>query len=156
MKKITASFEKDEALSHIDVLFRASERDNEVEAAMRRVLNQNEKKLAVTSEDGSVTIIKTDEIISASVRGKQVLLTAESGVYYSQTALQSIEKELDDELFVRISRYEIVNTEKIRRFDFTLNGTLRIELAGGISTWASRRSIPLIRKKIFGKEREMC
>lgn len=66
--------------------------------------------------------------------------------------LQSIENALDGVKFVRISRYEIVNLDKIQKCDFTLNGTLRLELTGGIETWVSRRSIPSIRRRLSGRE----
>ena len=59
---------------------------------------------------------------------------------------------LDKKHFLRISRFEIVNLNKVLRYDFTLAGTLRLELAGGIETWASRRCIPAIRKRLLGKE----
>ena len=64
---------------------------------------------------------------------------------------KSLEDILDKQRFVRISRYEIVNLEKILKYDFTVAGTLRIELTGGMETWASRRCIPAIRRRLTGK-----
>ena len=66
-------------------------------------------------------------------------------------SLHDFEKKLDADNYVGISRYEIINLDKVRKFDFTLGGTLRLELAGGMETWASRRNIPLIRKKLLKK-----
>ena len=66
--------------------------------------------------------------------------------------IHSLKSALDAQRFVRISRYELVNLDMVRKFDFTLGGTLRLELAGGMETWASRRCIPAIRARLKGKE----
>ena len=57
-----------------------------------------------------------------------------------------------DCLSIFLDSIEIVNLDKVLRYDFTLAGTLRLELTGGIETWASRRCIPVIRKRLQGKE----
>ena len=41
--------------------------------------------------------------------------------------------------------------DKIERFKFVSNGTLRLELTGGIETWVARRCIPEVRSFIKGK-----
>ena len=66
--------------------------------------------------------------------------------------MNEIEKKLTDKRFVRISRYEIVNLDKIIKYNFTLGGTLRLEFSSGMETWASRRNIPIIRKKLTERE----
>ncbi|MCR5353024.1 MAG: LytTR family transcriptional regulator DNA-binding domain-containing protein [Clostridiales bacterium] len=152
MKKIKVRFERDGALSNVEVVVRAPERDAEAEEVIRRISDLGSRKITVSDGMGNTCVLAEDEIISVSVRGKQLKIVSDSGNYYSQTALQHLERELDEFKFVRISRYEIVNIDKIRKFDFTLGGTLRIELEKGLTTWASRRCIPVIRKKFYGKE----
>ena len=49
--------------------------------------------------------------------------------------------------FVRISNSEIVNARMITGMDFSLTGTIRMQLRGGIETYASRRYVPKIRKQ---------
>ena len=58
--------------------------------------------------------------------------------------------------FLRVSRFEIIDLKKVRKYDFTLSGTLRIEFENGMETWASRRYIPLIRKRLSGEEGYLC
>ncbi|MBR4979442.1 MAG: LytTR family transcriptional regulator DNA-binding domain-containing protein [Clostridia bacterium] len=152
MKKIKVRFEKDGALEHIEVVVRAPERDAETEEVIRRISDLGSRKITVSDDMGNTCVIAEDGIISVSVRGKKLQIVSDEGNYYSQTALQRLERELDEDKLVRISRYEIVNINKIRKFDFTLGGTLRIELEKGLTTWASRRCIPVIRKKFYGKE----
>ena len=66
--------------------------------------------------------------------------------------MSEFEEKLDPGKFVRVSRFEIVNLDKVTNFDFTLGGTLRLELTGGMETWASRRSIPIIKERLLGEE----
>ena len=70
---------------------------------------------------------------------------------HHDTDVCSIESQLDAWTFLRISRHEIINTDKIRKYDFTVSGMPRLELAGGIETWVARRCIPALRKRLKGK-----
>jgi DNA-binding LytR/AlgR family response regulator len=85
------------------------------------------------------------------MNGKQVEFITEDGVWYMRRTLQSLEDVLDMHRFLRISRFEIINLDKVIRYDFTVSGTLRMELAGGMETWASRRFIPTIRRVLLEK-----
>jgi DNA-binding LytR/AlgR family response regulator len=97
-------------------------------------------------------VIARDDVVSVSVTGKQAQIVTEEGRYTVRQSLQSLESELDPDRFLRVSRHELVNMDKVERYDFTVNGTLRLELAGGMETWASRRCIPAIRRRLNGKE----
>ena len=152
MKKINIRFEKDASLDTIEVLVKASEQDTAVSALLERISGKAPGQLTVTDVDGALLKISPSDIVLVSVNGKLVQIVTEKSRYTLRTALQSLEERLEKGRFVRISRYEIVNLDKVRKFDFTLGGTLRLELAGGMETWASRRNIPLIRKKLTGKE----
>ena len=99
-------------------------------------------------------MLREEQIVLAATDGKLINVVTETGSYYMRQSMKNLESILDSQRFVRISRFEIVNLGKVRRYDFTLSGTLRLELAGGMETWASRRCIPLIRKRLMGKERD--
>ena len=152
MKKITLRFEPDPDLDHIDVVIRAAARDEEVTALMARLSEPPTGSLTVFDGLGNLRVLSPDSIILASVEGKLVHIITKDGSWYTRQTLQSLEDMLDKKQFLRISRFEIVNLDKVLRYDFTLAGTLRLELAGGIETWASRRCIPAIRKRLLGKE----
>lgn len=151
MKKIRVRFERDDQTELIDVIVRASERDSEVDSLMKKISGSASDTLTVSAANDTICRIDTRDIISVSVMGKHVQIVTESGSYSSRQSLAAIEAELYEWDFVRISRYEIVNLNKVLKYDFTLSGTLRLELAGGIETWASRRCIPEIRKRLKGK-----
>ena len=152
MKKIHIRFEKDSSLKGIDVRVRASEEDGQVKDLMERVTGKKEDLLCVTAAGGEVVRVRKESIVSVSVSGKKTMLVTEDGMHTVRQSLQNMEAALDDPRFIRISRYELVNLDKVQKFDFTLSGTLRLELTGGMETWASRRCIPAIRRRLSGKE----
>ncbi len=152
MKKITIHFEETSSPDGIEVILRANQRDEEIEALINRIQNGVSDSLTVTDDEGTTAMIQASDIITLSVDGKRTDVITSDHRYHLNQSLQSLEKQLDERTFIRISRYEIINLVKVVRYDFTLNGTLRIELEGGIETWASRRCIPAIRKRLSGKE----
>ena len=156
MKPVNVRFEGDPGSDTIDVLIRASEETPEIAELMQKIHDHFEERLTVYDESGAVQSICVTDIVSASVDGKRVSIRTENGRYHIKHPLQALENMLDDQFFVRISRYEIVNMRKVVRYDFRLIGTLYIELSDGTTTWASRRNIPLIRKMLFKKEESPC
>lgn len=151
-KKIKISFEEDPSEDGIAVVIRASSCDEETDRLIDLLTGSRAGTMLAADEDGSLHKINYGDIVSISVCGKIVQIVTENGRFTSRQPLQSFEDRPELQRFIRISRYEIINLDKVIRFDFTLAGTLRIELAGGMETWASRRNIPLIRKKLTGRE----
>ncbi|MBR3020473.1 MAG: LytTR family transcriptional regulator DNA-binding domain-containing protein [Clostridia bacterium] len=152
MKRLNIRFERDPSLSQIEVVIRASEQDETVTELMERISGQPPDRVMAFDGYGKVINVKAEEIISASAEGRLVSLVTADGRWYTRQTLQSLENTLDARRFVRISRFEIINLNHVLRYDFTVAGTLRIELAGGMETWASRRCIPAIRRRLMGKE----
>ncbi len=151
LKKVHIRFEQDASLDHIDVVIRAPDQDDSVTDLINRISARPPDMLTAYDENGNVRKLDQKKIVRASVNGKVVYLITDDGIWHIRQTLQNLEDNLDKQRFVRISRYEIVNVEKILKYDFTVAGTLRIELTGGMETWASRRCIPAIRRRLTGK-----
>ena len=148
MKRVNVRFEKDKGRQDIDVLFTASEVDSQVAVLMNRVADPLSTTWeAQDSEGASVTLLE-DSILTISADNKRLRITADDGVYWLRMTLQDVEKALNPSMFLRVSRYEIVNLHKVKRFDFTITGTLRVEMEDGTDTWASRRFIPVIKERL--------
>ena len=112
-------------------------------------------KLTVLDRNNCSCVIDEDEIVFVSADSKNVRVTATSGKYCAKQSLQSIE-ELLRRKFLRVSRFELINLSMVRKYDFTIGGTLRIEFNNGMETWASRRYIPMIRERLSGEEGYLC
>lgn len=152
MKKIEVRFEPDASLDCIDVLVRAPERDGEVEEVITRAAGRTPVMLTVTDAEGAQRVIPAADVLLISVNDKRVDVVTENDRYIARTSLQGMESLLAPTQFLRVSRFELANLARVVRYDFTLGGTLRLEFAGGMETWVSRRCIPAIRRRINGKE----
>lgn len=144
-------FVSDPSLDHVEIIVRAPGSDEEVAELLSRLM-EAPGGITVHDRAGKARTIVLDDIVSASMEGKMVHVITEDGSWFVRRTLQSLENDLADRRFVRVSRNELVNLDKVLRYDFTIAGSLRLELVGGMETWASRRCIPDIRKRLQGKE----
>lgn len=156
MKTVRVRFEQDKTLDGIDIVIRANEQDRGVDLLMAQLAQQLPQKLTVLDRDECPCVIDENDIIAVTSDGKQVRVMTTQGVYSAKQTLQNVEGILNSGRFLRISRFELVNLAKIRKYDFTIGGTLRIEFEGGMETWASRRYIPLIRERLSAEEGYLC
>ena len=155
MKKINVRFEVDKTTDDIDVVIRAAEKDDQIVSLIEKLSARGSVKLTLLDRNNCSCVIDEEEIVLVSADGKNVRVTATSGIYCAKQSLQSIE-ELLSRKFLRVSRFELINLSMVRKYDFTIGGTLRIEFNNGMETWASRRYIPLIRQRLSGEEGYLC
>ena len=148
MKRINVRFEKDNGRRDIDVVFTASEVDNQVAVLMNKVADPISAMWEVRDEEGAAVTLSEDDIHVVSVDNKKLKITADDGTYWLKMPLQDMEAALNPSMFLRVSRYDIVNLQKVQRFDFSVSGTLCIQMEGGQETWASRRFIPAVRERL--------
>ena len=148
MKRVKVRFEKEAGRQDIDVLFTASHVDNQVATLMNRVADPLSATWEVRDSEGFAVTLQEDSIATISIDSKRLRIVADDGVYWLKMTLQDAEKALNPSMFLRVSRYEIVNLHKVKRFDFTITGTLRVEMEDGTDTWASRRFIPVIKERL--------
>lgn len=79
---------------------------------------------------------------------KRLRVESEDGTFWIKATMQFAEQNLNPSAFLRISRYEIINLRKVRRFDFSNSGMLSVEMEDGTRLWASRRFISVIRERL--------
>lgn len=148
MKNVEALFDKNPNLKNVIITISASEMDDQVKYLIELVKNSGGNDFYVQDEFGRQCRITEDKIIRIEVDNKSVAIHTGDGVFSLRKSLQEIESMLHSRMFLKISRFEIINLQKVSNFDFTIAGTLRIEFEDGSFTWASRRFIPLIRQRL--------
>ncbi|MBR1737694.1 MAG: hypothetical protein IJ736_11875, partial [Firmicutes bacterium] len=74
MKIVNVDFEEMPVLKCIEVLFRASEKDEQVNELMERIARYEPERLAFMEDDGNVRVIDAKRIISVSVSKKNVTI----------------------------------------------------------------------------------
>lgn len=155
MKKLKLRFEQDKTLDEIEIVVRAAKKDAQVTALLESLSKDEPVKLTVLDSGNRASVIDEKDIVFVAAEGKLVRVVTTEGIYKAKQSLQSIESILSRS-FLRVSRFEIINLKKVRKYDFTLVGTLRVEFDNGMETWASRRYIPLIKERLSGEEGYLC
>ena len=156
MKRVRLRFKVEESIDYIDVLIRASEKDEDVSELVRRIKPSDSRQLTVLDQYDRSCVIDENEIIYVTSDAKNVRIVTAKETYRARQSMQNMESLLNERVFLRVSRFEIVNLTKVVKYDFTVAGTLRIEFTDGNETWASRRYIPLIKEKLSGEEGYLC
>lgn len=119
----------------------------ELEALLHRLSEPTPETVAVQTERG-VELLPMEEIMRVYSERQKVYVQTAAGVYSIRARLYEMEKRLEGHAFARISSSELVNTRMITGMDFSLAGTIRLSLKGGVTTYVSRRRMNEI-KRIF-------
>ena len=155
MRDIKMRFRLDKSIDHIDILITADAKDEDIETLVRRIKPNTSRQFTVLDEYDRSCVLNEDEIVSITSDVKNVRIKTKEKEYRARQSMQNMEKLLSD-MFLRVSRFEIVNLARVSKYDFTIVGTLRIEFDNGTETWASRRYIPLIKERLSGEEGYLC
>lgn len=117
----------------------------EIERLLRRLSDPAPDTLTVQT-GSSVELLPVDDVLRVYAERQKVYVQTARGVYPVKARLYEMEKRLEGRSFVRISSSELVNTRMITGMDFSLTGTIRVTLKGGITTYVSRRRVTEIKK----------
>mgnify|MGYP004543065807 CR=1 FL=1 len=112
-------------------------------------LNDEPPRLITGVRDGEISIIEREDIFRIYAASGKVFAVTQMGEYVLKLRLYELEQRLDKKSFVRISNSEIINLKKVKGFDLSLSGTIRVTLCDGTSTYASRRYVARI-KQLLG------
>ena len=155
MKKINVRFEQDKTVDSIEIVIRANERDAQITDLMERLAQRESFRLIALDKNECPSVIDEKDIVFLSADGKDVRIVTINGIYRARQSLRSFEETLS-RTFLRVSRFEIISLKMVRKYDFTIGGTLRIEFENGMETWASRRYIPLIKERLSQEDGYLC
>lgn len=137
----------DPACTEPKITIHAERMTDEIEALVRRLSSPNPDAIPAQTERG-VELLEAQSIIRVYTERQKVCAQTGRGVYTLKFRLYEMEEKLAGQSFVRISSSELVNTRMITGMDFSLAGTIRISLKGGVTTYVSRRHVSGI-KKLF-------
>jgi len=111
---------------------------------------QRRVRLLIRRADGAF-FIKADAIDWVEAAGKVVNVHAGKQVHVQREALARIERHLDPDQFVRISRSAIVNIDRIREIQPWFNGEYLVLLDDGAQVPTSRHYRANLRR-LFGRD----
>lgn len=103
----------------------------------------------VTVFDGNTALLLSQrDIVRVYTAPRRLMVCAAQGTYEARMSLQEMEKTLDPESFVRISRFELINMEKVAGFDLSVSGTIQVKFDDGSCTWVARRYVRAIEERL--------
>ena len=137
----------DDACREPHILIVTDRMTDEIRALAEKLSDESPHVLAGFRED-TVTLLAEEKIIRIYAAAGAVLAETEEGKYRLRLRLYELEARLNPRRFVRISNSEIVNLDKVKGFDLSLAGTIRVTLAGDIVTYVSRRYVTKIKQAL--------
>ena len=148
--KPTVRIELDPSYTVPEIVIRTDKKTPEIEKIIYAIENESESDLPkIKGYNGSaVTLLDQRDLVRAYTEHRKVLICTASESYESRRTLRELEEMLDEDHFVRISRFEIINLDKVRNFDFSLAGTIKVNFEDGNSTWVARRYVKAIEERL--------
>lgn len=128
-----------------------SEENEETRSLQSRLENILLRKLVVY-RDNRVESVPVADAVRIYAADKKVYVRTAENIYEIRERLYTLEQQLSDSGFVRISNSEIVNTASIQKLDMGLAGTIKMHMRNGDITYVSRRYVSTIRKKLIKTE----
>lgn len=107
------------------------------------------KDVLVGFKDDEVYILDYKDIVRFFTHDKKIYIETVNDRLTSRLRLYEIEERVDKKSFLKISRYEIINIEYVKRLDLSFKGTIAVELTNGEVSYVSRRYLKEF-KRILG------
>ena len=133
-----------------EVVIRTAQKTEMVEkiiSALKRCAQSDVPRIAVY--DGSARrLLSQGDILRVYTEPRKLMVCTARGKFEARCSLKERETTLDPEIFVRISRFELINMEKVSGFDVSLSGTIQVMFDDGSSTFVARRYVRTIAQKL--------
>ena len=112
------------------------------------IVNLLDVKIRVQKEQQSKVVVPS-QIIRIYSENKKVYIRTRDDHYEVKERLYTLEEQLKDRGFVRISNSEIVNIEQIEKLDMSHAGTIKMYLKNQDETYVSRRYVSKIKEVLL-------
>ncbi len=148
--RMSIRIEIDESLKEPEVVIRTGKDSaftERIVAAIERCDEEDRSKVTVY-KDNVMSLLSQKDIIRVYTEQRKLVVSTAGDKYESKSTLKDLEAMLDPKMFVRISRFEIVNLNKVTGFDFSVAGMIKVLFDDGSSTWVARRYVRAIEQKL--------
>ncbi len=123
--------------------------DEEVHRIVDQLHGLYDPALNGMDEVGNRCVLRPAELICFYAEKQKVIALDAVKRYTVQKTLQELETEFENCGFLRISRSELVNVNKIRSLDLSLTGTIKVIMENGYETYASRRNVTRLKSRLI-------
>ena len=136
----------DENLDESLVKIYAPSYNKDIENIKRSLEATNINKLVVFKDD-EIYLLEYEEIIRCISKNKGVFIESKNGEYKSRMRLYELYERFDNK-FIKISRYEIINIDYVKKLDLSFKGTIAVEFKNGRISYVSRRYLKEFKKAL--------
>ena len=105
-------------------------------------------RIKVHKEQEYKTVLPA-QIVRIYAQNKRVYVRTKDECYEVNDRIYTLEEQLQDRGFVRISNSELVNIRQIEKLDMSYAGTIRMYLKNGDETYVSRRYMKKIKEVLL-------
>ncbi len=129
--------------SRLQVVIKCTQADEEV-LRLKKYISLFDKKIAAKKDHQTYYISSSDVLYFESVNDRTFLYTQDH-IFEVSRRLYELEYSLSDADFIRISKSQIVNLNKLKALKPELNRTILATLCNGEQLSISRKYVPAIR-----------
>ena len=149
-KAIDIEIQIDPAYTEPNVIIRAERMTPEVDGIIHAIESATDSAYPmVTAYSGDTRVpLSQREIIRVYMENRKLILRTDQGCFTARGTLVDLEAKLNPNRFLRISRSEIINLNKVSSFDFSLLGTIQVTFDDGSVSWVARRYVRAIQKTL--------
>ena len=138
----------DSACIEPKIIIRTNRMTSDIENIIHAIENcmDSRNAMVMAYDKGVMTLLSQREIIRVFIENRKLIIQTEDGRYIARGTLTELESALNPDRFLRISRSEIINMNKVSSFDFSLSGTIHVNFDDGTGTWVARRYVRSIQE----------
>ena len=107
----------------------------------------SEENILLCYKNSEIYKIRFSEIILLTVENEKVAVFTEKEKFFIKERLYMAEEKLSSD-FVRLNQSAIGNIRKIRKFDCSVSGTLKVTFTNGLTDYVSRRQVKAVRERL--------
>lgn len=141
-------FDIQDKYKDIEIHLCNKEKNSEILGIHQTLVNLLDMKIRVHKEHESKVVVPS-QIIRIYSQNKKVYVRTKDDCYEVKERLYTLEEQLKDRDFVRISNSEIVNIEQIEKLDMSHVGTIKMYMKNQDETYVSRRYVSKIKEVLL-------
>ena len=140
-------YEEDRLIHEVEVKIRAPMLDDKVLEIIASLKAKDKKIIGI--KDNSSTILELRDIYYFDSVDKKTFIYCENDVYETSLKLYELEESLAAFGFVRTSKQQVLNLDKVDSIQPESSSRLRLKLENGEIVVVSRQYAPIIKAKLF-------
>lgn len=107
----------------------------------------SEENILLCYKNSEIYKVSFSEIILLAVENEKVAVFTEKDKFFIKERLYVAEEKLSSD-FIRLNQSAIGNIRKIRKFDCSVSGTLKVTFTNGLTDYVSRRQVKAVRERL--------